>query len=253
MYYHMNKEDINENKEEDELEEEIKQIFKKSRNNYGSRKIKKELEKRDKLVSRRRIARIMKSNALVSNYTVAQYKVMKSKCNEEKVENILDRQFNGRKILEVCVSDLTYERVGNKWCYVCLIIDLNNREIIGYSVGDKKDSKLVEEALYSIKYPLNQIELFHTDRGLEFCNKRIKEILSVFGIRRSLSNKATTYDNAVIEATNKIIKKEFIYQKKFKNIKQLKLEMSEYVYWYNNIRIHGSLGYQSPIKYKSNN
>ena len=217
MYYHMNKEDMNENKEEDELEEEIKQIFKKTRNNYGSRKIKKELEKRDKLVSRRRIARIMKSNALVSNYTVAQYKVMKSKCNEEKVENILDRQFNGRKILEVCVSDLTYERVGNKWCYVCLIIDLNNREIIGYSVGDKKDSKLVEEALYSIKYPLNQIELFHTDRGLEFCNKRIKEILSVFGIRRSLSNKATPYDNAVIEATNKIIKKEFIYQKKFKN------------------------------------
>ena len=213
----MNKEDINENKEEDELEEEIKQIFKKSRNNYGSRKIKKELEKKDKIVSRRRIARIMKSNALVSNYTVAQYKVMKSKCNEEKVENILDRQFNGRKILEVCVSDLTYVRVGNKWCYVCLIIDLNNREIIGYWLGDKKDSKLVEEALYSIKYPLNQIELFHTDRGLEFCNKRIKEILSVFGIRRSLSNKATPYDNAVIEATNKIIKKEFIYQKKFKN------------------------------------
>jgi len=117
----------------------------------------------------------------------------------------------------------------------------------------KKDSKLVEEALYSIKYPLNQIELFHIDRGLEFCNKRIKEILSIFGIRRSLSNKGIPYDNAVIEATNKIIKKEFIYQKKFKNIKQLKLEMSEYVYWYNNIRIHGSLGYQSPIKYKSNN
>ena len=249
----MNKEDINENKEEDELEEEIKQIFKKSRNNYGSRKIKKELEKKDKIVSRRRIARIMKSNALVSNYTVAQYKVMKSKCNEEKVENILDRQFNGRKILEVCVSDLTYVRVGNKWCYVCLIIDLNNREIIGYWLGDKKDSKLVEEALYSIKYPLNQIELFHTDRGLEFCNKRIKEVLSVSGIRRSLSNKGTPYDNAVIEATNKIIKKEFMYHKKFKNIRQLKLEMSEYVYWYNNIRIHGSLGYQSPIKYKSNN
>ena len=133
---------------------------------------------------------------------------------------------------------------------MCLIIDLNNREIVGYWLGDKKDSK---EALYSIKYPLRQIELFHTDRGLEFCNKRIKEVLSVFGIRRSLSNKGSLYDNAVIEATNKIIKKEFIYQKKFKNIKQLKLEMSEYVYWYNNIRIHGSLGYQSPIKYKSNN
>ena len=156
----------------------------------------------------------------------------------------------GRKILEVCVSGLTYVRVGNKWCYVCLIIDLNNREIIGYSVGDKKDSKLVEEALYSIKYPLKQIELFHTDRGLEFCNKQIKEILSILGIRRSLSNKGNPYDNAVIEVTNKIIKKEFIYQKKFEHIKQLKLEMSEYVYWYSNIRIHGSLGYQSPIKYK---
>ena len=75
----------------------------------------------------------MDKYGLVSNYTINQFKVYKSTCNEEKIANEVERKFNGRKYLEVVISDLTYVRVRNKWCYVCLIIDLFNREIIGYS------------------------------------------------------------------------------------------------------------------------
>lgn len=116
-----------EKKDESELVSNITEIFKNSRNNYGTRKIKKELENQGKKVSRRRIGRIMKQEGLVSNYTTAQFKPQKDRCNESKVENVLDRQFQEQPYRNVVVSDLTYVRVGKHWNYICVLIDLFNR------------------------------------------------------------------------------------------------------------------------------
>lgn len=138
---------------------------------------------------------------------------------------------------------MTFVKVGNDWNYICSIIDLHNREIIGFSVGKKKSAQLVKEAIWLIIYPLNIIKIFHTDRGWEFDNKSIDKILDIFGIERSLSKKVSPYDNTDAEAFNKVVKIEFIYNNKFKSLNQLKLELSEYTYWYNNLRIHSSLGY----------
>lgn len=250
IYYHLNKEQNIKDPEKNKLSDRIKYIFKKSKNNYGSRKIKVELAKLGLIVSRRKISRIMKENGLVSNYTVKQFKVEKTSCNEKKIPNIIDRKFDDRAILEACVSDLTYVKVDGRWNYICIIVDLNNREIIGYAAGAKKDANLVKEAIYGIRYPLNKLKIFHTDRGKEFDNKEIDNILDIFGINRSLSKKGSPYDNAVAEAVNKVMKTEFIYQRNFESLNQLKLELAEYVYWYNNNRIHGSLGYLSPKEYR---
>ncbi|WP_278683258.1 IS3 family transposase, partial [Paraclostridium bifermentans] len=97
---------------------------------------------------------------------------------------------------------------------------------------------------------LSKIELFHTDRGNEFKNEKIDEILSIFEIKRSLSKKGCPYDNAVAEATYKIIKTEFAHNRRFESFEQLKLELFDYVNWYNNIRIHGSLNYHTPREYR---
>lgn len=256
VYYHLNNIKNNKNKYLNEdliLTGLIKDIFRKSRNNYGTRKIKYILEEEGYKVSRRRIARLMKANGLVSNYTVLQYKVHKSKCNEAKIENIVSREFDDREYLEAAVSDLTYVKVGSSWNYVCTIIDLYNREIIGYAAGKNKDAALIKKAFYSCKYPLTEIEIFHSDRGLEYDNSSIDEILNTFNIKRSLSRKGNPYDNAVCESLNNVIKTEFIKQSEFLNIEQLQLELAEYIYWYNEIRIHGSLNYLTPIKFRENN
>ena len=252
VYYHINKraESNKISKEEIQLENEIIDIFRKSRNNYGTRKIKKELEKKKIKVYRRKIGRIMEKYSLISNYTVAQYKVKKSKCNEEKIENIVNRDFKNREKLEVVVSDLTYVRVGNKWNYICTLLDLHNKEVIGYSAGDKKDAELVYEAFLSCSYPLTEIKIFHTDRGNEFKNKLIEEVIETFGIKRSLSAKGSPYDNAPVESFNNVLKTECIKGKEFKNLEELKLELMDYINWYNNHRIHGSLDYLTPKEYK---
>ena len=137
-----------------------------------------------------------------------------------------------------------------KWYYICVIVDLFNREIIGYSAGRHKASDLIYRALSSIKTGLHNINIFHSDRGNEFKNRLIDEVIETFNITRSLSNKGNPYDNAVAEATFKIIKTEFVKNKIFKSLDDLKFQLMDYVNWYNKKRIHGSLKYLSPVDYR---
>ena len=168
-------------KNESQLVTDIVEVFRRSRNNYRgpvlsegkvssfdgqlTRKIKHELNKMGQQVSRRRIGRIMKQEGLVSSYTVAQFKPHVVKCNDDKIENIVDRNFNEQPYLNVVVSDLTYVRVGHRWHYICVLVDLFNREIIGYSSGPNKDAALVKKAFSTVQTNLSQIKIFHTDRG----------------------------------------------------------------------------------------
>lgn len=85
--------------------------------------------------SLRLISRIKKQEGLVSTYTIAKFKSRNSAYNEDKIENLLDCRFANQPYRNVVVSDLTYVRVGAKWNYICILIDLFNCEIIGYSAG----------------------------------------------------------------------------------------------------------------------
>jgi putative transposase len=162
----------------------------------------------------------------------------------------LKREFQQEEAKKVIVSDLTYVKVKNKWHYVCIFVDFFNREISGFSTSPRKAAVLVARAFYSIQGDLRDIQLLHTGRGIEFENQLIDETLSTFNIGRSLSMKGCPSDNAVAEATFKIIKTEFVSQMTFNSLEQLTLEFSDYVNWFNKLRIHGTLGYVSPIEYK---
>ena len=235
------------------VEAAVVKIFEDNRRVYGTRKIKVELNKLGMVISRRRIGSLMKKNGLVSAYTVAQYKVHQSACNEAEVPNALNRQFQKQTPLEAVVSDLTYVRVAGKWNYICLLIDLFNRKIIGHSCGPAKDANLVFRAFSKVKGNLNNIQLFQTDRGREFKNDLIDKVIETFKIKRSLSMKGCPYDNAVSEATCKLVKSEFVNHRYFQTLEQLKSELDQYVHWFNEKRIHSTLGYLSPYQFKALN
>jgi len=236
---------------EEPFTELVIQIFRENRNNYGARRIKAALRKKGHRLSRRRIRRIMKANGLVSNYTVAQYKVHARKAKKCTIPNRLNRQFDDHNPYAVIVSDLTYVRVGGKWQYICILADLFNREIVGCSAGPHKTAALVQQAFSKVKVNLNQVQLFHTDQGSEFNNQLMANSLRTFGIQPSMSLKGCPYDNAVAEATFKTVKIEFIYQHQFQDLAQLKRELADYVNWFNRQRLHSSLDYKSPQEYKA--
>ncbi|HEI1334541.1 TPA: IS3 family transposase [Staphylococcus aureus] len=238
-------------KDDSNVERAVINIFNANRKVFATRRIKNHLNDKGHTVSRRKIGRIMKKYNLVSVYTKAKYKNHPKETNEKLIKNHLNRAFNREQPMETLVSDLTYVKVAGTWHYICLFIDLFNREIVGYSAGKNKDANLVSKAISRINHNLEQIKLFHTDRGKEFDNHLIDEVLETFKIKRSLSTKGCPYDNAVAEATMKAMKTEFVKQMQFENLEQLKTELFDYVNWYNNFRPHSSLQYLTPVAFKN--
>lgn len=108
----------------------------------------------------------------------------------------------------------------------------------------------VKSAFATLSFPISDIEVFHTDRGSEFDNAEIDLMLEAFGIERSLSAKGCPYDNAVDESTNRILKAELVHRETFGTTRELRAKLSDYVHWYNNFRIHSTLGYMSPVEFR---
>jgi putative transposase len=233
-------------KPDTKAENEVIAIFHASRKNYGQVKIQEKMRRKGYVISRHRIGCIMTKYGLVSSYCLRRHKRKATPVNNDCTNNKLNRKFKDKKPLEVVVSDLTYVDVNKKWHYICLLIELSHREIIGYAAGAYKDAELVRQAFYSVKEDLRNIGLFHTDRGSEFKNEIIEEILKTFGIERSLSRKGTPIDNAVAESMYDIVKTEFVYGETFESLKDLQKKLDEWVWWYNNERIHGSLNFMTP-------
>ena len=233
----------------DPIAGDVHAIWRDSHERYGARKIKAALERRGVTASRRRIVNIMKRRGMTSVYARRTFKPHKTRVNEARLANILAREFDGYEPRTHLASDLTYVRVGGKWAYVCLLIDLANRSIAGHSADTGRTADLVMAAFATLDFPLTEVEVFHTDRGSEFDNAKIDELLDVFDIRRSLSRKGNPYDNAVVESTNRLLKKELIYRNHYTSLEQLRSDLNDYVWWSDNQRLHSTLGYRSPKEF----
>ncbi|MFQ6149320.1 IS3 family transposase [Bifidobacterium adolescentis] len=233
----------------DPIAGDVHAIWRDSHERYGARKIKAALERRGVTASRRRIVNIMKRRGMTSAYARRTFKPHKTRVNEARLANILDREFDGYEPRTHLASDLTYVRVGGKWAYVCLLIDLANRSIAGHSADTSRTADLVMAAFATLDFPLTEVEVFHTDRGSEFDNAKIDELLDVFDIRRSLSRKGNPYDNAVVESTNRLLKKGLIYRNHYTSLEQLRSDLNDYVWWSDNQRLHSTLGYRSPKEF----
>ena len=172
-----------------------------------------------------------------------------TRADEARLANLLDRGFDGYAPHTRPASDLTYVRVGSGWAYVCLLAGLADRGIVGHSAGRTRDAGLVLGAFATLDFPLTDVQVFRTDRGGGFDGTRIDELLDVFGIKRSLSRKGNPYDNAVVESTNRLLKRELVYRNRYATIEQLRHDPDDYVWWSDNQRLHSTLGYRSPKEF----
>ena len=234
---------------EDPIADAVGEEFRKSGGRYGARRIKRALAKRGVTASRRRIGEVMKSRNLASRYTKAKFKPHPDRHNEADLPNVLNREFDGHAPHTHVVSNLAYARALGAWCYICLLVDLYNREIVGHAAGARKDASLVKAAFAAVPFSLFGIDVFHGDRGSEFDNAALDELFEVFGITRSPSKKGCPYDNAVDESTNKTFKAEFVYREQFGSLHDLQVKLNDYVWCYSNERMHSTLGYMSPVEF----
>ena len=233
----------------DPIAGDVRAVWRDGRERYGAGKIKAALERRGVTASRRHIGNIMREQGMTSAYARGRSEPHRTRADEARLANLLDRGFDGYAPHTHLAGDLTYVRVGGDWAYVCLPVGLANRGIVGHSAGRTRDASLVLGAFATFDFPLTDVQVFHTDRGGEFDNTRIDEPLDVFDIKRSLSRKGNPYDNAVVESTNRLLKKELVYRNHYATIEQLRHDLNDYVWWSDNQRLHSTLGYRSPKEF----
>ena len=226
----------------DPIEPDVPAAHEASRGRYGARKIKASPARRGITASRRRICRIMRESGLASAYGRKKPECHPGRSNEADPPNAAAGQFGGRE-------PRTHVRVGGGWSYVCLPADLANREIVGHSAGPRKDAELVRAAFATVEPP------FPTSRfSIPIAAANSTTPRSTGCSKPSASSgrspRSDACDNAVDESTNKILKAEFVYREAFATTRELQAKLSDYVHWYNNFRLHSTLGYMAPVEFR---
>lgn len=233
----------------------IKEIFNRKDRVYGIRTIKMKLEQDYGIVmNRKKIARIMKENSLITK-TRKQKPYSKQKASEEQLisENIVSRNFKNRKALEAFGIDITYLKYNNKFAYLCVLQDMKTTEVISYKIGTNYSTQLVlltvTEGLINLPNEIVKKLIIHSDRGSQFTSKAYKDLLDYFGVTQSMSLPASPRDNAVIESFFGHMKDE-INLEKVKTFDDIVDIIDEYIYDYNNNRKQWSKNRMTPVEYR---
>lgn len=238
---------------EKKLKTTIKKIFKKSRETYGSKRVSKELKKQGYNCGKFKVARLMKAMNLVPR-AKKKFKVTTNSNHDYPVSsNKLKRNFTATAPDKKWVSDITYVHTQEGWLYLCVIIDLFSRAVVGWSVSNRMKKELVLSALkqaYKERKPGDGL-IFHSDRGSQYCAKKVRKFLDKNNIVQSMSRKGDCWDNAVSESFFHTIKVEELYGTKIATRKLASLMIFDYIEtFYNNNRQHSYLGYLTPKEFE---
>jgi putative transposase len=241
--------------ENQSLREAIRVVYEDSKQRLGSPKITMELNDRGVLVSRPRVARIMKKMGIRSIISKP-FKVTTTDSNHSYriSRNLLKRDFRATHKGQKWVSDITYVRTGEGWLYLTVIMDLYDRKIIGWSMSEEMDAESTVIAAFIMAMhnrPVTPLDLiFHSDRGVQYACHQFRTCLSKHKIIQSMSRKGDCWDNAVAESFFKIIKSEMIHHNNYKTKQQARIDIFEFIeIWYNKKRKHSYLNYLTPEQF----
>ena len=242
----------NREKENDFLLEKIRVTYQKSRGVYGSPRITQALNRESITCSQPRVARLMRENGIVAK-TQRKFKATTNSNHHLPIApNLVNQAFGVEGPNRLWVGDITYVDTDEGWMYFAKVMDVYNREIIGWAVDKRMKKSLVIKAMERAirKRRLTGSIIFHSDRGSQYASYAFRKLLVNNHIRQSMSRKGNCYDNAMAESFFKTLKTELIYQKKYKTRQEVKQDIFEYIeVFYNRQRLHSALGYKTPIEY----
>lgn len=234
------------------LSKAIKKVWQESYKLYGSPRIHQQLLRKGWQASRPRVARLMKAMGIASQIRAKWTQTTDSGHNLPVAENLLDRAFFPKELATAWVGDITYIPSIRGWLYLTTVMDLADRQIIGWSLSHSMCAEVTSIA--ALKAALNRRAappdlLFHSDRGIQYACGDFTQLLASHGITQSMSRKGNCWDNAPAESFFKTIKHEMTMPKAFGSYKQARTAIFEFIeIWYNRKRLHSALGYKTPAE-----
>ena len=267
QYFIKSTQDLSKQKElEDTLiRDEIERLINKpASNKYGYRPMTKQLRRagfqiNGQFVNHKRVLRIMRENNLLCEIKKLFINTTDSNHNLRKYSNLLKKE--GIEITrpdQVWASDITYIRLPEGFVYLAVIIDIFTRKVIGYCLSEHIDTDLVLTALkMAIKErritDAHQTLIHHSDQGVQYCSHDYTNLLEFHGIRISMSNPGSPWQNGFAESFFKTLKTNEVYLNNYQNIYEAKANLFKFIdQIYNRERLHSSLGYLPPNEFEEN-
>jgi transposase InsO family protein len=187
--------------------------------------------------------------------TVKRFKVTtQSKHTLPVAENLLQRDFTAMAPTKAWVSDITYLWTRQGWLYLCVILDLWDRKVVGWNISEGLGAELVVETLRRavVRRKPGDGLVFHSDRGIQYCSEAFRAELRRYSMLQSMSRKGDCWDNAVAESFFGILKRELVYHETYHTRDDARLSLFQYIEgWYNRKRRHSTLGRVSPLEFEN--
>jgi putative transposase len=235
------------------LDAAVSRIFWKHKRRYGCVKIAKELNDEGMPVGKNRVSRRMKHMGLRSKVTRRHRPTTDSSHNLPVAPNLLNRQFSVPTPDSVYVSDITYIASRTGWLYLCVVIDLFSRMVVGWAVSRSLHRQLVIDALQAAIWRRKPGKglIFHSDRGCQYASHEFRELLKTHGFIQSMSRKGDCWDNAVAESWFRSLKTELVYDESYQGFEDAHRSLFEHIeIYYNRERRHATLGHVSPAQFE---
>ena len=234
-------------KRREELRMEIQRIYDDSRQIFGASKICAVMKEAGIRVSREMVSELMHDMGLIS---IRQDSKDLYDKEQRRFKNYLNQQFTVTRPNEVWVSDVTCFRFNNRSYYICVILDLFSRMVVGYRVGKVNSTQLVRSTFqmaYEERRPVEPL-IFHTDRGSNYHSKTFCALLRSLGVTQSFFRAHIPYDNSVMEAFFSNLKREELYRTKYRSEGEFRTVVDKYITFYNEQRPHAKNAYRTPFK-----
>ncbi|MCB9398595.1 MAG: IS3 family transposase [Acidobacteria bacterium] len=223
----------------------IREIQRQTHGVYGSPRVTLALRNRGQAIGKNRVARVMRLHGIQAK-TAHKYKATTNSQHGLPVApNLLERSFAVGQEQSVWVSDITYIWTREGWLYLCAILELSTRAILGWSIQPRLTRHLVLNALNMACYRKKPVKdmIFHSDRGSQYASEEVKKRLIAIGARQSMSRKGDCWDNAVMESFFGSLKREWVRSKTYSSRLEAKSDVAFFIEgFYNTIRIHTTLG-----------
>jgi transposase InsO family protein len=228
----------------------IRAIHAEVKGSYGSPRMVRELRARGYPAGKDRVERLMAENGIRAKHK-RRYKVTTdSKHNLPIAPNLLERDFSPQAPNQVWTTDITYLWTDEGWLYLAIVLDLFNREVVGWSLKPQMTSEIVTDALTMAWFRRRPAAglICHSDRGSQYASAAFQEKLTKYGLRCSMSGKGECWDNAPTESGFGGFKNERIHGERFETRDDMKAVAFEYIEcFYNRKRQHSALNHQSPV------
>jgi putative transposase len=204
-------------------------------------------------ISRNKARKLMKE-ADVPVRRKRKYKVTTNSNHQQPVfDNLIQRQFDVPQIDQVYAADVTYIWTQEGWLYLAVVIDLCSRKVVGWSMSSRMKAQLVCDALTMAIWQRKPKAglVHHSDRGSQYASKAFRALLKTHGIKGSMSRKGDCWDNAVVESFFGSLKQERVHWRHYQSRCEAQQDILNYIsVFYNNYRLHSTLGYVSPMQYE---